>query len=582
MALDCVSSYLHALKENWQPVLLLVPYSVGAAALAYVWQKRKEVRTWIKVAQENRERAFREMERAVEQFKKQNPGLTSESVLSLSFKDLHKNLQDGQLSPEHVLYTYIEKALEVTNQVNCVVDYLQECEQQLQEMKRNPRKGLLYGIPVSIKENIDYKGHYTSLGFARFLDKKASEDSVVVKVLKKQGAIPFVKTNLSQSMLSYDCSNPIYKQTKNPWNPKKTPGGSSGGEGALIGGEGSVLGFGTDLAGSIRMPSSFCGICGLKPTEHRISKHLVRTTTPGQKSLASMLGPMARDVDSLALCMKAVLCQDMFDLDPNVPPLPFNDEVYNSKKKLRIGYYDRDGFWLPHPSMRRAVMETKKLLEAAGHTLVQFPLPDVEDAIYSMIRKGVFADGCAVLREKFEWDVIDPNLTEMVALCRTPVLIRKVMAFFLKFWDKNTARSIVMSCGIRSVKDLWSLHVKIENFQKEFVNQMRKLEIDVILCPALGPALTIGYPQKASDAISYTVLYNHLNFPAGVVPVSKVTEEDEKQLSLQTPQTRLEKIFYEGVKGGVGLPIAVQCVALPWQEELCLRFMKEVETLTRK
>ncbi|XP_064415780.1 fatty-acid amide hydrolase 1-like [Latimeria chalumnae] len=534
MALDCVSSYLHALKENWQPVLLLVPYSVGAAALAYVWQKRKEVRTWIKVAQENRERAFREMERAVEQFKKQNPGLTSESVLSLSFKDLHKNLQDGQLSPEHVLYTYIEKALEVTNQVNCVVDYLQECEQQLQEMKRNPRKGLLYGIPVSIKENIDYKGHYTSLGFARFLDKKASEDSVVVKVLKKQGAIPFVKTNLSQSMLSYDCSNPIYKQTKNPWNPKKTPGGSSGGEGALIGGEGSVLGFGTDLAGSIRMPSSFCGICGLKPTEHRISKHLVRTTTPGQKSLASMLGPMARDVDSLALCMKAVLCQDMFDLDPNVPPLPFNDEVYNSKKKLRIGYYDRDGFWLPHPSMRRAVMETKKLLEAAGHTLVQFPLPDVEDAIYSMIRKGVFADGCAVLREKL------------------------------------------------SVKDLWSLHVKIENFQKEFVNQMRKLEIDVILCPALGPALTIGYPQKASDAISYTVLYNHLNFPAGVVPVSKVTEEDEKQLSLQTPQTRLEKIFYEGVKGGVGLPIAVQCVALPWQEELCLRFMKEVETLTRK
>nr|XP_014342442.1 PREDICTED: fatty-acid amide hydrolase 1-like [Latimeria chalumnae] len=389
------------------------------------------------------------------------------------------------------------------------------------------------------------EGHYSNIGFACFLDKEASEDSIIVKVLKKQGAIPCVKTNLSQSMLSYDCSNPIYKQTKNPWNPKKTPGGSSGGEGALIGGGGSVLGFGTDVGGSIRIPSSFCGICGLKPTEHRFSKQLVRVAVPGQKSLVSMLGPMARDVDSLALCMKAVLCQDMFDLDPSVPPLPFNDEVYNSKKKLRIGYYDRDGFWLPHPGMRRAVMETKKLLEAAGHTLVQFPLPDIEDTMYNMIKKGLFADGCAILCERFKWDVIDPNVTEMVASCRTPVLIRKVMAFFLRFWHKNAAQSKVLSCGVRSVKELWNLHTKIENFQKEFVNQMRKLEIDVILCPALGPALTIGYPQKAWDAISYTVLYNHLNFPAGVVPVSKVTEEDEKQLSLQTPQTRLEKVFCE-------------------------------------
>ncbi|XP_064415781.1 fatty-acid amide hydrolase 1-like [Latimeria chalumnae] len=536
MAWDSVSSYLHlhALKDAWQPLLWLLPCTTGATVVAHIWQKRKEARVRIQVAQANREKAFQEMEKAVEQFKNENPGLTSESVLSLSFKDLHKNLQDGQLSPEHVLYTYIEKALEVTNRVNCVVDYLQECEQQLQEIKRNPQKGLLYGIPVSIKENIDYKGHYSNIGFACFLDKEASEDSIIVKVLKKQGAIPCVKTNLSQSMLSYDCSNPIYKQTKNPWNPKKTPGGSSGGEGALIGGGGSVLGFGTDVGGSIRIPSSFCGICGLKPTEHRFSKQLVRVAVPGQKSLVSMLGPMARDVDSLALCMKAVLCQDMFDLDPSVPPLPFNDEVYNSKKKLRIGYYDRDGFWLPHPGMRRAVMETKKLLEAAGHTLVQFPLPDIEDTMYNMIKKGLFADGCAILCERL------------------------------------------------SVKELWNLHTKIENFQKEFVNQMRKLEIDVILCPALGPALTIGYPQKAWDAISYTVLYNHLNFPAGVVPVSKVTEEDEKQLSLQTPQTRLEKVFCEGVKGGVGLPIAVQCVALPWQDELCLRFMKEVETLTRK
>ncbi|NXM64964.1 VDHAP protein, partial [Illadopsis cleaveri] len=211
------------------------------------------------------------------------------------------------------------EALEVNQEVNCVTDFIHGCEDQLKKLKKQKEKGLLYGIPISIKDHINCKGHISSGGMVKFLGQVKEEDSVVVQVLKHQGGIPFVKTNIPQTMINYDCSNLIFGQTLNPLNPQKSPGGSSGGEGALIAGGGSILGIGSDVAGSIRLPSSFCGLCGLKPTGNRIRPFVLTVT--------AMLGPMARDVDSLALCMKALLCQEMFQLDPTVPPIPFDEQV---------------------------------------------------------------------------------------------------------------------------------------------------------------------------------------------------------------------------------------------------------------
>ncbi|NXM98731.1 VDHAP protein, partial [Sylvia borin] len=213
------------------------------------------------------------------------------------------------------------EALEVNREVNCLTDFIHGCEDQLQKLKRQKEKGLLYGIPISIKDHINCKGHISSGGMVKFLGQVKEEDSVIVQVLKHQGGIPFVKTNIPQTMINYDCSNLIFGQTLNPLNPQKSPGGSSGGEGALIAGGGSILGIGSDLGGSIRLPSSFCGLCGLKPTGNRISD------SPFVLAVTAMLGPMARDVDSLALCMKALLCQEMFQLDPTVPPIPFDEQV---------------------------------------------------------------------------------------------------------------------------------------------------------------------------------------------------------------------------------------------------------------
>ncbi|NXQ22616.1 VDHAP protein, partial [Peucedramus taeniatus] len=129
------------------------------------------------------------------------------------------------------------EALEVNQEVNCVTDFIHGCEDQLQKLKKQKEKGLLYGIPISIKDHINCKGPISSGGMVKFLGQVKEEDSVIVQILKHQGGIPFVKANTPQTMPllhspadlplpSYDCSNFIFGQTLSPLNPQKSPGGS--------------------------------------------------------------------------------------------------------------------------------------------------------------------------------------------------------------------------------------------------------------------------------------------------------------------------------------------------------------------
>ncbi|XP_064003695.1 fatty-acid amide hydrolase 1-like isoform X2 [Pogoniulus pusillus] len=427
------------------------------------------------------------------------------------------------------------------------------------------------------------QGHDSTLGFIKNLNRPAAEDSVVVQVLKRQGAIPFVKTNVPQSLVSYDCRNILFGQTLNPLLYTRSPGGSSGGEGALIGGGGSILGIGTDVGGSLRFPAAFCGICALKPTGNRLSKKGVIAGVVGQKAVAAAVGPMAKDVDSLALCMRALLCEDMFSLDSTVPPLPFNEEVYSGTQPLRIGYYETDFFTMPSPAMRRAVREVKQVLEDAGHTLVPFELMNVDSVVFNFCLRGMFSDGGVSFIRNFKGELDRSGVGLLFWLSKTPNWLKTVLSWTVKPFVPRLS-AILRSMRANTVDEVWSLHHEIEEFCHQFITQWKKLNLDVMLCPMLGPALGIGYPEKLSVAVSYTMLYNALDFPTGVVPVTLVTDEDEEELKGYQGYFRdwWDRTLAKAFRGSVGLPVAVQCVALPWQEELCLRLMKEVETLVAK
>ncbi|KFM12985.1 Vitamin D3 hydroxylase-associated protein, partial [Aptenodytes forsteri] len=557
--------------------------SSAAAVVLLKWLARRQIQQKMEEARRTRDLALERMEKAAHRFKQENPSTQTAHVLSLTMVELVEKLKEGSLSPESVLYSYMGKvkALEVTREVNCVIDFIHGCEDQLQKLKKQKEKGLLYGIPVSIKDHINCKGHVSSGGMVKFLGQVKEEDSVIVQVLKSQGAIPFVKTNIPQTMINYDCSNLIFGQTLNPLNHQKSPGGSSGGEGALIAGGGSILGIGSDVAGSIRLPSSFCGLCGLKPTGNRIryipTSILFFHPLTFVLAVTGMMGPMARDVDSLALCMKALLCEEMFRLDPTVPPIPFDEEVYTSSKPLRIGYYEGDGYFQPSPSMKRAIQQTRKLLQDAGHTLVPFAPPKIDYVVDELFTRGIFSDGAAHLVDCFKGDIVDPNLKSQFNTYRLPVLVKRILAIILK-----PIVSVLHHAASISASHSMDAHAHLQQvYRTEFIAKWRKLRLDVILCPVLGPAFNHGYAGKLFAATSYTNLYNVLNFPAGVVPVSTVTRADEEELKHYRGHygDPWDKRLKEAVEGAMGLPVAVQCVALPWQEELCLRFMKEVETL---
>uniref|UniRef100_A0A8B9MYE4 Fatty-acid amide hydrolase 1 n=1 Tax=Accipiter nisus TaxID=211598 RepID=A0A8B9MYE4_9AVES len=428
--------------------------SSAAAVVVWKWLGKRQIQKKMEEARRTRDEGVKKMAKAVQQFREQVPSVQTDAILSLSLPELTERLREGSLSPRTVLYTYLEKALEVTQQTNCLRHFIPECEEQLQEIQRQKEKGLLYGIPVSIKDHISHKGHLSTCGLVQCLDTLAQEDSVLVKVLKSQGAIPFAMTNVPQTLFNYDCSNPIFGQTLNPLNHQKSPGGSSGGEGALIAGGGSILGIGSDVGGSIRLPSSFCGLCGLKPTAKRLSLSGVSGSV-----IPWVLGPMARDVDSLALCMKALLCQEMFQLDPTVPPIPFNEEVYSSSARLRVGYYDTDDYFPLPPCTRRAVRETREALQAAGHQLVPFSPPRIHYVMTELFLKTFFADGGRAWLDMFTGGIVDPSLKSQVNSCKIPRLGKKLLALILKPlvspWPRAQSGGLRLSKALRCLKALW-------------------------------------------------------------------------------------------------------------------------------
>ncbi|NXW81456.1 FAAH1 hydrolase, partial [Alopecoenas beccarii] len=518
----------------------------AAAVVVWKWLGKRQIQKKMEEAQRTRDEGLKKMAKAVQQFREQVPNVQRDAILSLPLLELSEKLQQGSLSPKTVLYTYLEKALEVTQQTNCLRHFIPECEEQLQEIQQQGVKGLLYGIPVSIKDHIGHKGHLATCGLVQCLDTPMQEDSVLVKVLKSQGAIPFAMTNVPQTLFRVHLKHPsLPDHSLQPTWPCRG------------------------------WTSVWCA--------HLLDMDVCSCPIP----VPCALGPMARDVDSLALCMKALLCQEMFCLDPTVPPMPFNEEVYSSSAPLRVGYYDTDGYFPLPPCMRRVVQETREALQVAGHQLVPFSPPRIH-YVMKLVLKTFFADRGRAWLDVFTGNIVDPSLKSQVNSCKIPWLGKKLLALILKPLQflllLLKLKHVAMISTCRSVKEMWNHQHEIQAYRTEFITRWMELQLDVVLCPVLGSAFNTRYPGKLLNAISSTMLYNVLNFPAGVVPVSTVTEADEEELKLYRGccNDPWDWTLKQAVTGAVGLPVAVQCVALPWQEVLCLRFMKEVETLSRQ
>lgn len=143
------------------------------------------------------------------------------------------------------------------------------------------------------------KGFASTIGCVERYYVTQPKDGEIISVLKASGMIPFVRTNVPQLCMSYECNNNLWGNTQNPWNRFRTPGGSSGGEASLVASRSSPIGLGGDIGGSLRIPAEFCGLCTLKSTSQRITSGGHTSFSPsidGQINIRATMGPLAKSV----------------------------------------------------------------------------------------------------------------------------------------------------------------------------------------------------------------------------------------------------------------------------------------------
>lgn len=244
---------------------------------------------------------------------------------------------------------------------------------------RGDALGPLHGVPFALKDTHETAGMKTTVGFPPFADYLAKADSPVVARLKAAGGILIGKTNVATMLGDWQSSNPLFGRTNNPWNLQRTPGGSSGGAAAAVSSGMTPFDVGTDMQASIRLPAAFCGVYGLKPTEHRVSLAGAFPDPGGAARsvrLMSCLGPLARTVDDLALIYKIIAGPDGSDTD--LAAVPVEDIPAIDLKKLRIAFAPTFPGFPVSGGISAAVETLARQLVSAGTTVEEAKLPKLD------------------------------------------------------------------------------------------------------------------------------------------------------------------------------------------------------------
>jgi fatty acid amide hydrolase len=436
----------------------------------------------------------------------------------------------------------------------------------------------LHGVPVTIKECLDVHGMASTFGFPSRAGHRADADEIHVARLRAAGAIPIAKTNVAQALFFYETDNPLYGRTVNPWNAERTPGGSSGGEAALIATGASPLGLGTDIGGSVRIPAAYCGIASMKPTAGRCDD-MGRFSSPvGQRAIASQVGALARNVEDVALGIEII----NGGVRPDVPGQPLGDWRAVDVAKLRVAYYTDDGTFAPAPAVVRAVREAAEILRAGGAQVSEWTPPDVGHAL-GLVYGMYFADGMASLKRRIGKDACAPQLKQLLGLAGLPRPLVVAMRALIRGVGQKTLADGLEPFGHRDTTHYWDLVEAQIDYRARFTRALDAAPggpFDIILCPPSAlPALTHGATKDLATVGAYACLYNLLGWPAGVVPVSRVRENE--QVGRQPSRDLVNKMALRVEQGSAGLPVGVQVVARPWNEHVALAGMAAIERAAR-
>jgi amidase len=458
-----------------------------------------------------------------------------DKLIYASATELARAIRAKEITSEEVVEAYLDRIEKVNPKLNAVVQLTADAARtQAREadaaLARGLIKGPLHGVPITIKDNIETAGVICTAGTKGRASFVPTQDATVVARMRAAGAIVLGKTNLPELALAFESDNLIYGRTNNPYDLSRTPGGSSGGEASIIAAGGSPLGLGNDMAGSIRVPSHFCGIAGIKPTAGRVPRTglFPWRYIPGRDMMLHV-GPMARFVEDLILTLPVISGVDW--QDPAMIPMPLGDPKAVDLKSLRLAFYTDNGIVPPTSETVGTVRKMANLLSDTG-MVVKEDCPEGIEQSFSLWNSQLASDG-GVPIEKLLQTI---GTTEM----------HPWMEGFLSYCHK----------GVMTTLELAGLMGQWGKFCSSMLSFMKKH--DVIVCPVCAfPAPHHGASFDSDGmfvpAFSYTMTYNLTGLPSVVVRAGTSPE---------------------------GLPIGIQVVARLWRDDVALAVAQHIESVT--
>lgn len=308
-------------------------------------------------------------------------------IVFCSTVDLAAAIAARKISAVEVLDAHLEQIDSHNGAVNAVISLDRDGARERARkadtaLARGETPGPLHGVPFTLKDMHETSGMKTTVGFPPFADYVARRDSPVVARLKAAGGVLMAKTNVATMLSDWQSNNPLFGRTGNPWNLHRTAGGSSGGAAAALCAGMTPFDVGTDMQDSIRLPAAFCGVYGLKPTEHRISLAGAFPDPGGAARsvrLMSCLGPLARSVEDLSLIYQIIAGPDGSDTD--LAPVPVEAMRKLDLKALRIAIAPSFPGFPVAGEISAAVENLTTQLRSAGATVeeAKLPRPDLHD-----------------------------------------------------------------------------------------------------------------------------------------------------------------------------------------------------------
>ena len=444
------------------------------------------------------------------------------SVLDLTAVELGKKIKAREITVVDAVKASLEqiKKLEPVVHAYVTVDEegaLKRAEEVQRLIDDGTLTGPLAGVPVAIKDNMCTKDLLTTCSSKILYNFVPTFSAEAVINLEKAGAVILGKTNMDEFAMGSTTETSAYGVTRNPWDPEHVPGGSSGGSCAAVAAEECFFALGSDTGGSIRQPSSFCGVTGIKPTYGTVSRYGLIA----YGSSLDQIGPIARDVTDCATILEAISSYDKKD-STSIPreDMDFTSALVDDVKGMRIGIprdYLGEGL---DEEVKEAILKAAKVLEDKGAIVEEFDLGLVKYAIpaYYVIASAEASsnlsrfDGVKYGLRAKEYE----GLHEMYKKSRSEGFGEEVKRRIM-------LGSFVLSSGYYDAYYLKALRTKAL-IKKEFDKAFEKY--DVILGPA-APSTAPKLGESLSDPLKmylgdiYTISVNLAGLPGMTVPCGK-------------------------------------------------------------